>query len=165
MAAAVGAVINTEVVNWQHGVQCIREQAQPSKKLLVAAVADLAEQLSTGAQCERQLGEVLCASVRKQEQDTRVAQVKAEQVAQVKDAWDKQVFHAVKVALKVKGGTDAAPTHAVGDTGAAPSLFPSNGLSVEVLTGSLRPGRAHALSVNPSDNFSGRGSTPVHTGG
>ena len=45
MAAAVGAVINTEVVNWQHGVQCIRERAQPSNKSLVAAVADLAEQL------------------------------------------------------------------------------------------------------------------------
>ena len=45
MAAAVGAVINTNVVNWQHGVQCIREQAQPSKKSLVAAVAELAEQL------------------------------------------------------------------------------------------------------------------------
>ena len=68
MAAAVGAVINTEVVNWQHGVQCIREQAQPSKKSLVAAVADLAEQLSTGAQCEAQLGEVLCASVARSHQ-------------------------------------------------------------------------------------------------
>ena len=31
MAAAVGAVINTDVVNWQHGVQCIREQAQPGR--------------------------------------------------------------------------------------------------------------------------------------
>ena len=100
---------------------------------LVAAVADLAEQLSAGAQCERQLGEVLCASVGRQQQAADAAQVKAAQVAQVRDAWDKQVFHAVKVALKVKGSTEAAPTHAVGDTGAAPSLFPSNGLSVEVL--------------------------------
>ena len=66
-------------------------------------------------------------------------------VAQVKDACDKQVFHAVKVALKVKGSTEAAPTHAVGDTGAAPSLLPSKGLSVEVLRGSLRPGRAKVM--------------------
>ena len=66
-------------------------------------------------------------------------------MAQVKDVWDKQVFHDVKVALKVKGSTEAAPTHDVGDTGAAPSLFPSNGLSVEVLRGSLRPGRAKVM--------------------
>jgi len=145
------------VVNWQHGVQCIREQAQPSKKSLVAAVADLAEQLSTGAQCERQLGEVLCASVKGQEQDAQAAQVKAEQVAQVKDAWDRQVFHAAKVALKVKGSTDAAPTHAVGDTGAAPSLFPSNGLSVEVLRGSLRPGRAKLMHSASTHQITSRG--------
>ena len=157
MAAAVGAVINTEVVNWQHGVQCIRERAQPSSKSLVAAVADLAEQLSTGAQCERQLGEVLCASVRRQQQAAHVAQVKAAQVAQVKDAWDKQVFHAVKVALKVKGSTEAAPTHAVGDTGAAPSLFPSNGLSVEVLKGSLRPGRAKLMHSASTHQITSKG--------
>ena len=53
MAAAVGAVINTNVVNWQHGVQCIREQTQPSEKSLAAAVAGSAKQLATGAQCER----------------------------------------------------------------------------------------------------------------
>ena len=33
----------------------------------------------------------------------------------------------------------------MGGTGAAPSLFPSNGLSVEVLRGNLRPGRAKLM--------------------
>ena len=63
MAAAVGAVLKVNVVNWQHGVQCIKEHAKPCTKTLSTAVSDLAEQLSSGGQCERQLGEVLCASV------------------------------------------------------------------------------------------------------
>ena len=63
MAAAVAAVLGVNVVNWHHGVQCIREQAQPGGKTLPEAVSELARQLSTGGQCERQLGEVLHASV------------------------------------------------------------------------------------------------------
>ena len=56
MAAAVGAVLNVNVVNWQHGVQCIKERAKPCIKMLAKAVSDLAERLSSGGQCERQLG-------------------------------------------------------------------------------------------------------------
>ena len=81
-------------------MQCIREQTQSSKKSMVAAVAELAKQLSTGAQCKRQLGEVLCASVASTHEAEERRQEQAVQVAQVKDAWDKQVFHTVKVALK-----------------------------------------------------------------
>ena len=103
------------------------------------------------------LGEVLCASVASTHEAEQRRQEQAAQVAQVKDAWDKQVFHAVKVALKVKGSTDAAPTHAVGDTGAALSLFPSNGLSVEVLRGSLRPGRAKLIHSASTHQITSRG--------
>ena len=49
MAAAVAAVLNVKVVNWQHGVQCIKEQAKPGTKTLAMVVTDLAEQLSSGA--------------------------------------------------------------------------------------------------------------------
>jgi hypothetical protein len=145
MAAAGAAVLDVNVVNWHHGVQCIKERAQYGGKTLPEAVSELARQLSTGSQCKRQLGEVLHASVIGSQQAEAQQQEQAVRVAQVKDAWDKQVFHAVKVALKEKGSTATAPTHAVGDTGAAPSLFPSNGMSVEVLKGSLRPGRAKLM--------------------
>ena len=157
MAAAVAAVLNVNVVNWQHGVQCIKEQAEPSTKTLARAVADLAEQLLSGGRCERELGEVLCASVTRSQLAEALKQTQEVQAAQVKDAWDKQVFHAVKVALKVKGSTEAAPTHAVGDTGAAPSLFPSNGLSVEVLEGSLRLGRAKLMHSASTHQITSKG--------
>ena len=52
---------------------------------------------------------MLCASVAHSRLAEALRQEQEVHAAQVKDAWDKQVFHAVKVPLKVKGSTEPSP--------------------------------------------------------
>ena len=103
MAQAVAEVLGTEVVNWHHGVQLVRDggfKPQGGRSLQDAA-GDLAKGLRAGG-TTRQLGEVLCLAAQGGVRQQRQQDQEAARVASVKDAWDRQVFHAVKVQMKVK---------------------------------------------------------------
>ena len=82
-------------------------------------------------------------------------------MAQLQDVWphvwDRQLFHAVRVAIKVKGCSENAPEYVAGDTDAAPSLFPASGLTVEVQRNSIQPGRARLMHSASTHDIASRG--------
>ena len=108
---------------------------------------ELVEALNAGTADKEHLGRVLHSTVAESAMRVAAVEARSVEVAHAHEVWEQQRFHAVRVNIKVQGESQQAPGYTVGDTGAAPSLYPLKGLSVEVQNSSIRPRRARLLNA------------------
>ena len=162
MSEAVQAVTGCNIVNWTHGVQVLRMHQTGTQPEMVAAVSELALALGTNSASVLQLGKVLQSTVAEVGKQEDSQKVRSAEVAAAQEVYERQRFHAVRISIGIVGQSECAPAYAVGDSGAAPSLYPLSGLSVEVQKSSIRPGRARLMHSASAHNLGSKGGAKLN---